>query len=309
MKIIFAGTPEFSVPTLKALSQTKHSIVAVLTQPDRGAGRGRKRQASPIKLFSVGNNWTIRQPEALSSDEIEALRRYDADLMVVIAYGLIIPKTLLEMPRLGCINLHASLLPRWRGAAPIQRAIEAGDTNTGVSLMKMEQGLDTGPVLATKEISIESNDTSASLHNKLATLSADLLIKHIDDLERMLTQAIDQDDTKAIYAKKIRKSEANINWSNSAKSINNQIRAFNPWPVAQSNFQGTIVRFWQASIEKHDDTLASPGEILSISKNGIEVACGQGSLTISQLQKRGGNKLNSREFCNGYKLELGQKFA
>jgi methionyl-tRNA formyltransferase len=298
MKIIFAGTPEFSVAALKALS-TKHQIVAVFTQPDRKSGRGKKLTAPPVKQFALEIEVPVFQPTSLK-DQVELMQSFDADIMVVVAYGMLLPQTILDTPRLGCLNIHASLLPRWRGAAPIQRAIEAGDSETGVSIMRMELGLDTGPVFNTLTVAISASDTSQSLHHSLARLGARGICETLSALEldpHMLPTP--QDDSRSNYAKKISKAESELDWSKPARYLQQQLRAFIPWPVSQTQHNGTRLRVWQASALSQEST-AAPGTILSCSDLGVDVACAEGVLRLERLQRDGSKPMDYFEFRNGY---------
>lgn len=319
MKVIFAGTPEFAVKPLLALLE-QHEVVAVLTQPDRRSGRGKKLTPPPVKMVAEKNGITVHQPLTLKG-EAELIKQYQADVMVVVAYGMLLPQEILDIPRLGCINIHASLLPRWRGAAPIQRAIQAGDQETGVCIMQMEAGLDTGPVFLTLTTAINQKDTSASMHDRLADLGAEGIVQVLNKLAKSSDwQAEQQAHDKANYAHKITKDEANIDWHQSAQQISQTIRAFNPWPVCQSWHNGQRIRFWFASAidTSHNttpgiapETTASntPGTILNVDKTGILVACGEGQLRITQLQKQGSKALECQQFLNGYQLIAGEQFS
>ena len=310
MNLIFAGTPEFSVPALKALLDASHTILAVYTQPDRPAGRGRKLGASAIKEFALERGLSVRQPVSLkSADEAQALRALKPEAMIVIAYGLILPQTILAIPEFGCINVHASLLPRWRGAAPIQRAIEAGDDMTGVTIMQMDAGLDTGPALALAATPIQAQDTAASLHDRLAEIGAALLVSTLTRLTRGDITPQVQDNTQATYATKLKKEEARIDWSADAELLARRIRAFNPWPVAHTTLDGQTLRLWQATAEK--DTLAPQphGTVLGADAQGIRVRCGRGVLSITQLQAQGGKPLAAGVFLNGRALPAGARLG
>lgn len=312
MKIIFAGTPEFSVPPLLALLEnSNYEIVAVFTQPDRVSGRGKKLTPSAVKKAALEHGLTILQPESLAAQDgaIEAL---EPDLMVVVAYGMILPQRILDIPKYGCINIHASILPRWRGAAPIQRAIEAGDKSTGVSIMQMQAGLDTGPVYQILHTEIDAQDTSADLHDRLSLLGAQGLISTLEQLESLVP--VEQEDESSCYAKKISKAEASIDWQESALAIQQQIRAFIPWPICQTQHGNTRIRLWQSSevsAEYDHETLSNAvaGKIIQIGPEGVDVACGEGVLRLSQLQRDGGKALPSTEFCNGYPLVIGDCFS
>ena len=300
MKIIFAGTPEFAATALQALLDSEHQVCAVYTQPDRPSGRGRKLNAGPVKALALQHDIPVHQPLSLKAeDEQQHIRDYAADLMVVVAYGLLLPKAVLEAPRLGCINIHASLLPRWRGAAPIQRAIQAGDSQTGVTIMQMDVGLDTGDMLYTVTTPIAADDTAASLHDRLARLGAEAALQAIQQLEHGQAQAIRQDDSMANYAHKLDKAEAELDWQRPAAELDRLIRAFNPWPVAQTQFQGSSLRIWQAT-PLPDSTTATPGTIIAASKQGIDVATGAGVLRLLQLQKAGSKAMDAAAFINGH---------
>jgi len=300
LKIIFAGTPDFAATALQALLDSEHEICAVYTQPDRPAGRGRKLTASPVKALSLQHEIPVHQPLSLKDeDEQKILAGYEADLMVVVAYGLLLPKAVLDTPRLGCINIHASLLPRWRGAAPIQRAIQSGDRETGVTIMQMDVGLDTGDMLYTVTTPIASNDTAASLHDRLAQLGADAVLQAIGQLQQGTARPVKQDDDQANYALKLDKAEAEIDWAMPASDIDRLVRAFNPWPVAQTAFEGNKLRIWQAK-PMNETTQASPGSVIEASKHGIDVATGDGVIRLLQLQKAGSKAMDAAAFLNGH---------
>lgn len=303
MNIIFAGTPDFSVPSLQALLDSPHDVVAVYTQPDRPAGRGRQTLASPVKQLSMKHNLPVCQPESLKPATVQQqLDNWQPDLMVVVAYGLLLPPAVLALPRLGCVNVHASLLPRWRGAAPIQRAILAGDKETGVCLMQMDAGLDTGPVLACSSCEIAMDDTGERLHDRLSLLGARLLSQNLAALENGELDARPQDESLASYAGKLHKSEARIDWKASAPDICNKIRAFNSWPVAETRYNGRQLRIWQAS-PLPTDSDAGPGTVVSASRAGIEVACGEGRLLINKVQLPGARVIDAGDFINAHPLE------
>ena len=302
MNIVFAGTPEFAVPALQRLLDGPHDIVAAYTQPDRPAGRGRKTTASPVKQLALQHAIPVYQPDSLKSEAAQqALAALQPDLMVVIAYGLILPSAVLAIPRLGCVNVHASLLPRWRGAAPIQRALLAGDSETGVCLMQMDAGLDTGPVLASCTTPIEADDTGSRLHDRLAQLGGQLLADRLGALQRGELEPQQQDEALACYAGKLQKSEARIDWNVPAIDIFRRVRAFNAWPVAETLYAGRQLRVWDASVVPGDvDT--PPGTVLSAGKSGIEVACGTDILRLLELQLPGARRIPAGEFVNAHDM-------
>lgn len=284
MRIVFAGTPEFAVPTLQALLQSEHEIIAVYTQPDKPAGRGQKLHASPIKQLALAHNIPVYQPKTLRDENAQAeLRALNPELMIVVAYGLILPLVVLTTPTFGCINVHASLLPRWRGAAPIQRAILAGDKQTGITIMQMDEGLDTGAMLKKVTCEITTTDTSEMLSHKLSTLGGEALLAALNDLQNNNLQPETQNNDLANYAKKIIKTEAEINWQLSATEIDCMVRGYNPWPVAYTFFHDQMLRIWQAEII-NENSAAAPGTIVHADKHGIDVATGNGVLRILQMQ-------------------------
>ncbi|WP_165722841.1 MULTISPECIES: methionyl-tRNA formyltransferase [unclassified Pseudoalteromonas] len=297
LRIIFAGTPDFAARHLQALIQSEHQIVGVYSQPDRPAGRGKKLKASEVKALALEHNLPVFQPQSLKNDEALAeLTSLNADIMIVVAYGLILPKAILEAPRLGCLNVHGSILPRWRGAAPIQRAIWAGDEQTGVTIMQMDEGLDTGDMLHVSRCPISATETSESLYTKLAELGPDALIETINKLANGEITPEPQNDELANYAKKLSKEEANIDWSMSALQIERNIRSFNPWPVCFTQMGGQTVKIYQAQVVLQS---GDPGQILSSDKNGVVVACGEHALCITQLQPQGKKTMAINDFLNG----------
>jgi methionyl-tRNA formyltransferase len=305
MKIIFAGTPEFAVPALAALIDAGHEIVLVLTQPDRPAGRGMKLKASPVKELAQQHGLSIYQPETLKTVESQApVAAVDADVMVVAAYGLILPQAVLDMPRQGCLNIHASLLPRWRGAAPIQRAILAGDAETGVTIMEVVLALDAGAMLKKGVVPITEHDTAQSLHDALAEMGGRLMVETLAELGATRPQP--QEEALVTYAEKLRKDEAPLDWHSNAADLARQVRAFNPFPVAQATFQGEAWRVWMAYAVP--DVAGVPGEVLDTS-NGILVACGTGALRMTEVQRPGGKRLSARDFLAGNQLKPGDRFA
>lgn len=308
MKIIFAGTPQFAAHALEALITEGHEIALVLTQPDRPAGRGMKLNAGAVKLLAQKHKITLLQPRSLKQPEIhEQLNKICADIMVVAAYGLILPAIILNTPRLGCINIHASLLPHWRGAAPIQRAILAGEQETGITIMQMDQGLDTGDILLQQSIPILHNDNSKTLYDKLAILGASCVVETLNLLKNKKIVAAAQNEKNVSYAPKLEKEEAKINWQLSAEKISYFVRAFNPHPGANSAIHGFPLKIFQVrSITK---TMGNPGEILSTGQEGIVVACGRGSLILEIIQKPGGKKLSAAKFLAGHSLKPGDHFT
>jgi methionyl-tRNA formyltransferase len=309
MRIIFAGTPDFAAETLKALLSTNHEICAVYTQPDRPSGRGRKLTASPVKQLALEHDIPVEQPLNFKEDEAkQILANYQADLMIVVAYGLLLPQSVLDTPSLGCINVHASLLPRWRGAAPIQRAILAGDTETGVCIMQMEAGLDTGPVLSRASCPINIDDTAQTLHDRLAILGADTLLAVLPNIVELQSKAQSQNDELTCYAAKLLKPEAEIDWQQSADQLVRQIQAFNPWPVAQTNWQNQVFRIWSASLVSEKSSVA-PGEIITVNKDSIDVATGDGILRLNHIQLPGKRAMPVADFLNANTIKAGEHFG
>ena len=302
LRIVYAGTPEFAVPALQELLRSDHEVVAVYTQPDRPAGRGRKTQVGPVKRCALDADLAIFQPPDFTDQAtIDELAALDADLMVVAAYGLILPSVVLEIPRLGCINIHASLLPRWRGASPIQQAILAGDRQTGVTLMQMETGLDTGPVVSQCELIIESDWTAGNLHDRLAPLGAELLIEVLPDVESALQQAQPQVESEASYAPRLTKQQAEFDWQDSVSQLHRQVLAFNPWPVSHSLLGVEPVRIWNAKPAVGIEP-GKPGQVVAHERDGIYVSCSDGVLQITELQFAGRNRCNAADALNARSL-------
>lgn len=308
LKIIFAGTPEFAATTLAALLKAEQNICAVYTQPDRPAGRGRKLTPSPVKQLALEHNIPVMQPLSLRNNEAQQqLREFDADLMIVVAYGLILPQAILDAPHNGCLNIHASLLPRWRGAAPIQRAIEAGDAESGVTIMQMDAGLDTGDMLHKVSCPIEESDTAQTLHDRLASLGSEALLTVIQQIIAGTLEAEVQDDTLANYAAKMEKREAEIDWQQDAQQIAQRVRAFNPWPVCFTQLENKPFRVLMAHpIDDVSDAL--PGTVINESPEGIDVACGKGLLRLTEVQLAGKRATSVEEFIRGHSL-LGQQLG
>lgn len=306
MKIIFAGTPEFAVPALSALIKAGHEIVMVLTQPDRPAGRGMKMKASPVKQLALEHQLNVFQPETLKDPAVqEQIKNVNADVMIVAAYGLIIPTAVLNMPRKGCYNIHASLLPRWRGAAPIHRSLLAGDQETGVTIMEVVPALDAGAMVSKGVVAITDSDTTQSLHDALSQLGAELMVQAMATLEATGSLAsTPQDESLVTYAHKLEKAEATIDWQKSAVEISRQVRAFNPFPVAQSQLNDEVCRIWMATAISGK---AHPGEVVSV-QDGIIVGCSDGLLHITELQAPGGKRLNAQAFVQGHHLKVGDTF-
>ncbi len=307
MRIIFAGTPDFAAIALQNLLDAQHNIIAVYTQPDRPAGRGRKLKPGPVKSLALEHNIPVEQPlNFKDADAIDTLKNYHADLMIVAAYGLLLPASVLEAPKQGCLNIHASLLPRWRGAAPIQRAILAGDAETGITIMQMNEGLDTGDMLLKLTTPIEKYDTSGSLHDRLAELGGQAILRALKQLSAQPLQAEKQDDTFSNYAKKLNKTEAWIDWTQSATEIDRHVRAFNPWPTCQSMLEDKIIRIHAAQILEQSKTANSTtpinnsGEIIAYSKQGIDVQCGQGQLRLTKCQLPGSRAMAVSDLHNGH---------
>jgi len=306
MRLVFAGTPRFAVPALEALAAAGHEVAAVLTQPDRPAGRGLAAAAGPVKQAAQRRGVLVLQPPTLKDAAVQArLADLAPDALVVAAYGLILPQAVLDIPRLGALNIHASLLPRWRGAAPIERALLAGDPVTGVCIMQMDAGLDTGPVFLREELPITSGDTAGTLHDKLATLGARLLVAALDGLASGALRPTPQPTDGVTCAAKIEKHETRLDWSRSASEVERQVRAFNPAPGAGARLRGDELKIWRATVVA---TPGAPGAVLTAGADGISVACGDGALRLEELQRAGGRRLPAAAFLRGFPLAPGDRF-
>lgn len=318
MKVIFAGTPEFAATALAVLHEAGFDIPLVLTQPDRPAGRGMHLHASAVKQYALEHNIPVAQPISLklngrypdvAAEAHDLLRNTKHDVMVVAAYGLILPVSVLEIPHLGCLNIHGSLLPRWRGAAPIHRAIEAGDSETGITIMQMEEGLDTGPILLKQSIAISSTDTTGSLHDRLAALGGEMIVQALRQLEQGTLAATVQPEQGVTYAAKISKEEAALDFHLPADVLARKIRAFNPFPGTHAQYGSSAIKIWTAQMVTSSKTGATPGQILTASaQEGILVACGEGVLKLTELQKPGGKRLPAAEFLQGFPLAPDMEF-
>jgi methionyl-tRNA formyltransferase len=304
LRIAFAGTPQFALPALRALLDSPHAVIGVLSQPDRPAGRGRELRASPVKLLAVERGLPVAQPQTLKTVEGRAaLAAWAPDLLVVVAYGLILPAAVLALPRLGCLNIHGSLLPRWRGAAPIQRALLAGDAETGISIMQLDEGLDTGPVLLERRRPIGTDDTAGDLHDALAELGAAALLEAIDGIAAGTLAARAQPAEGISYAAKIEKSEARIDWNQDAARIDRQIRAFNPWPMAETRIGEEPLRVLRARVADATARAAAPGTLLGVADDGLRIACGEGVLALRELQRAGKRPVSARDFANAVRID------
>ena len=307
MRIIFAGTPEFAATSLDALLGSEHEIIAVYTQPDRPAGRGRKLRPSPVKVLAEKNNIPVYQPSTLKSEEaVEQLESLQADIMVVVAYGLILPANVLNVPKLGCVNIHGSLLPRWRGAAPIQRAITAGDSQTGITIIQMDAGLDTGDMLHKISCDIESTETGSSLHDKLAQLGAQAILAALDKIAKNVVEPEKQDDSLTCYANKLSKDESWLDWHDKAINLERKIRAFNAWPVARTYWSGQMIMIWQSALLSDvSSSSVELGTIVAVSEEGIDVATGEGALRLLRLQFPGGKPLAVNDIIKSKSISVG----
>jgi methionyl-tRNA formyltransferase len=304
LRIAFAGTPHFALPALRVLLASRHRVVGVLTQPDRPAGRGQQLRASPIKLLASEHGLAVAQPPTLKTAEGRAeLARWAPDLLVVVAYGLILPESVLALPRLGCLNIHGSLLPRWRGAAPIQRAILAGDAETGVTIMQLDAGLDTGPMLLDRRRPIHSHDTAGDLHDALAELGAAALAEALEGTMAGTLVARPQPAAGATYAPKLEKAEARLDWDAGVIELDRRVRAFNPWPMAETSFAGEPLKVLRARIADQPASDAAPGTLLGVAEDGLRVACGEGVLAVRELQRAGKRPISARDFANAVRLD------
>jgi methionyl-tRNA formyltransferase len=301
LRVAFAGTPEFALTAFKGVVGSRHPVVGVLTQPDRPKGRGRQLAASPVKIAALELGIPVSQPVTLKTEADRAdLASWRPDVLVVVAYGLILPRAALELPRLGCVNIHASLLPRWRGAAPIQRAILAGDAESGVSIMRMDVGLDTGPVFLEQKVAISPQDTGGSLHDRLAALGASAVVEVLDELDQDRATSTPQREDGLTYASKIDKAEALIDWTHPAAAIERQVRAFNPWPIAETRLDGEQLRIYAAEAIEADcaGSAGAAGQIVDLRDEAIIVACGQGRLALKEVQRPGKRPVAARDLMN-----------
>lgn len=301
LRIIYAGTPDFAVPAFNALINSSHDVIAVYTQPDRPAGRGRKTQFGPVKQIAIDAGIRVEQPLSLKDDDAqEVLFSFEADVIVVAAYGLILPQAILGMPKYGCLNIHGSLLPRWRGAAPIHRAIQAGDKQTGVTIMQMAAGLDTGDMLLKVNCPVTVKDTGQTIHDRLANNGAKALLEVLDNIDQLEPEV--QDETFTTYAHKLEKAEAEIDWTKPAVEIDQTIRAFNPWPVAFTKYNGKPLRIFMSKVEADKKSSEAPGTVIDETKEGISIVTGDGVLSFSRLQLPGKKAMDVRDFLNGRSL-------
>ena len=307
MKIIFAGTPDFAAQALEALLAHKFEVVAVLTQPDRPSGRGMQLIPGPVKKLAMQHNLTVMQPATLRNSEVqESLASLQAEVMVVAAYGLILPSKVLQIPRHGCLNIHASLLPRWRGAAPIQRAILAGDSETGITIMQMDEGLDTGAMLLMRSCRIDDSESAATLLDKLTVIGAEAVLEVLNGLRTGEVKPEIQDSTKATYANKLVKTEAALDWNKASDQLQRAVQAYNPFPVANATLNQTIIKIWQATSQPGQQ--GDPGQVLSVSKQGILVACGEGALNLEVLQRPNNKAMSASQFIQGFPVKQGDRF-
>ncbi|ANQ83193.1 methionyl-tRNA formyltransferase [Azoarcus olearius] len=310
LRVAFAGTPEFAASALAAILDAGYSVPLVLTQPDRPAGRGMKLTPSPVKQLALARGLDVDQPEKLRTDEQrQRLAACEPDVLVVAAYGLILPAAVLQLPRYGCINIHASLLPRWRGAAPIHRAVEAGDAETGITIMQMDEGLDTGDMLLRRAIPIRPDDTTGTLHDKLAALGAECIVEALAALPGGTLSRTPQPAAGVTYANKIHRDEAAIDWTRPAADIERAVRAFNPFPVAVGSLRDTVIKVWAAEVVAVPAPDAAPGTVLAADAEGVVVACGAQALRLRELQRPGSRRLAAGEFLRGFPVCAGERFA
>ena len=311
LRIVFAGTPEFASAHLQAILDSEHEVIAVYSQPDRPAGRGQKLKPSPVKELALKHDIPVYQPKSLRNDEAQKeLTDLNADLMVVVAYGLILPQEVLDTPTFGCINVHGSILPRWRGAAPIQRAIEAGDKESGVTIMQMDVGLDTGDMLIKACCPINEKDKASDLHDRLIEVGRPALVEAIDAISEGSIKAEKQDDDEACYAHKMSKEEAHLDWSKSAAQLDCQVRAFNPWPVTTTRLDDLGIRIWEAEAVA-EDSGKEPGTLVNADKNGLDIACASGILRVTKLQLAGSRAMSAQDLLNSKKdlFPVGKQFS
>ncbi|HLW04852.1 MAG TPA: methionyl-tRNA formyltransferase [Azoarcus sp.] len=307
LRVAFAGTPVFAAEALRAILAAGFEVPLVMTQPDRPAGRGMKLTPSPVKRVALDARIAVDQPEKLRTPEQRAtLAACAPDVLVVAAYGLILPREALAIPRLGCINIHASLLPRWRGAAPIHRAIEAGDTQTGIIIMQMDEGLDTGPMLCARAVPIDPDDSTATLHDRLAALGGEMIVEALHDLEAGALTPTPQPEAGVTYAAKIGKAEAVIDWRGSAEQVARRIRAFDPFPGARSVLRDTSITLWRAVPVPER---GNPGEVLATGSDGVVIACGEGAVRVTELQRPGSRRMGAEEFLRGFPVKAGECFS
>ena len=311
LRIVFAGTPEFASAHLQAILDSEHEVIAVYSQPDRPAGRGQKLKPSPVKELALKHDIPVYQPKSLRNEEAQKeLADLNADLMVVVAYGLILPQEVLDTPKLGCINVHGSILPRWRGAAPIQRAIEAGDKESGVTIMQMDIGLDTGDMLIKACCPVNEEDKASDLHDRLIEVGRPALIEAINAISEGTIKAEKQNNDKACYAHKMSKEEAQLDWSKSAVQLDCQVRAFNPWPVSTTKLDDLGIRVWEAeAVAENSDQ--EPGTLVNVDKNGLDIACTSGILRVTKLQLAGSRAMSAQDLLNSKKelFPVGKKFS
>lgn len=312
MRVVFAGTPDFAAASLRALLDAGHEIAAVYTQPDRPSGRGRRARSGPVASLARDNGIALEQPETLrDADARDRLASYEPEVMVVAAYGLILPQSVLDIPEYGCLNVHASLLPRWRGAAPIQWAIAAGDTETGITIMQMDAGLDTGDILLTRGLTIHPDETGGSLHDRLAPLGGEALVEALHKLKGGTLRAESQDDHHATYARKLERTDSPVDWHQSAATLARRIRAFNPWPVCTTEFGETTLKLLFAEDVNDEAATGTPGTVIERSRDGALIQCGEGLLNLTRLQLPGGKPQTVSDLINGGKplLEPGQRLG